>query len=103
MNEKLLKNINYFGVDTEKRKLTDECEELRDAITEYEFAKKSGYTYDLCSLREHIIEEFADVMVIMNQIKLYYDIPEKEIIPVMIEKLERQMERIENESNRFIK
>ena len=100
MNEKLLKNINYFGIDTEKRKVTDEADELRDAITEYEFAKKSEYSYDLYSLREHIIEEIADVQVVLNQFKLYYCIFDEEVKRVMIEKINRQMERIENEEQR---
>jgi NTP pyrophosphatase (non-canonical NTP hydrolase) len=94
MNEKLLKNINHYGIDEEKRKVTEEADELREAITEYEFAKKSVYTYDLYSLREHIIEEIADVQVVLNQFKLYYRIPDEKVRDVMIKKIDRQMERI---------
>lgn len=36
MNEKLLKNINHYGVDTELRKLNEECYELIEAIIDYE-------------------------------------------------------------------
>ena len=101
MNEKLIKNINYFGIDEEKRKVTEEADELREAITEYELITKSGVfrTSDETEAFNHIIEEIADVQVVLNQFKLYYRIPDEKVRDVMIEKIDRQMERIENESN----
>lgn len=94
MNEKLLKNINHYGVDTEKRKLNEECYELIEAITEYRYVEIYKGSPAEKYHKEHIIEEIADVQVLLNQFKLYYGISDEEVKNVMIEKIERQMERI---------
>lgn len=88
MNEKLLKNINHYGLRTELRKLNEECYELIEAIREYE-AVYSKHNY-----KQYIIEEIADVQVLLNQFKLYYGIADREVKEVMIKKIDRQMERI---------
>ena len=49
--------------------------------------------------KEHIKEELADVMVMLKQFQLYYDIPTTEIREVMKNKVERQLERIKVENN----
>jgi NTP pyrophosphatase (non-canonical NTP hydrolase) len=112
MNEKLLKNINHYGVNHQQRKLQEEVFELQEAITRYEFAKKDNKAelefsgeekWDLEHFKKHIIEELADVQMMINQFKLYYEILDKAVTNVMIYKTDRQMERIENEDNRFIK
>lgn len=41
-------------------------------------------------------------MVLLNQFKLYYGISDEEVKNVMIEKLERQMERIENDCMKYM-
>lgn len=47
--------------------------------------------------KEHIKEELADVMVMLKQFQLYYNISTKEIKEVMKYKVDRQIERIEYE------
>ena len=88
MNEKLLKNINFYGLKTELRKLNEECYELIEAIREYE------EVYSKHNYKQYIIGEIADVQVLLNQFKLYYGIADREVKEVMIEKIDRQMERI---------
>ena len=44
---------------------------------------------------EHIKEEIADVMVMLKQFQLYYNIPTEEIKKVMKNKIDRQIKRIE--------
>lgn len=47
--------------------------------------------------KEHIKEEIADVMVMLKQFQLYYDIPTEDIKAIMKNKVDRQLERIEYE------
>ena len=104
--EKLLRNINYYGVQREKRKLAEEVDELIEAITEYEFAKKTneiclkkGYEeiWDLDILRKHIVEELGDTMTVLEQFRFYYMLLVKEITESMRIKIDRQMNRIDEE------
>lgn len=108
MNEKLRKIINYYGIDSQLKYLQTEVFELNKAIIENRnigaietFAIqvtnllkkiKSGDSVD-CS-KEHITEELADVMVMLKQIQLFYNIPTKDIKKVMVNKTNRQLERI---------
>ena len=47
--------------------------------------------------KEHIKEEIADVMVLLKQFQLYYNISTDDIKQVMKEKVNRQLERIAKE------
>ena len=49
--------------------------------------------------REHVIEEIADVMVMLKQIQLNYNIKTDDIKEVMKFKIERQLERIKEDAN----
>lgn len=105
MNEKLLKNINHYGVDIELRKLNEEVFELQETIIVNEFIKRKFPKYHEIfkrQIKEHITEELADVQVLLNQFKLYYEIPDEEVKEVMIKKIERQMERIENDCMKYM-
>ncbi len=47
--------------------------------------------------KEHIKEEIADVMVLLKQFQLYYDISTEEIKSIMKDKIARQLERMAKE------
>ena len=109
--EKLLNIINHYGVNNQQRKLQEEVFELNEAIFDYENTYYEPYTDSLEErtiteeeqkkhLKEHIAEEIADVEVMLMQFKEYYHIDGNDILKVMNEKINRQIERIENESNR---
>ena len=49
--------------------------------------------------RENLIEEVADVLVMVTQIQLMYYIPDDEVEKVMRLKLNRLKERMQDESN----
>lgn len=99
MNEKLLKNINHYGVNHQQRKLQEEVFELQEAIiniktfdfivNDYPEIKENRLAFI-----KHLIEEIADVQVLLNQFKLYYEISDEEVKEVMIKKIDRQMKRI---------
>lgn len=98
MNEKLQKIINHYGIDKQLKYFQSEVFELNEAIIEREI----HWNYDteiqnIKSYDRHIAEEIADVMVMLKQIQLYYDISTEDIEEIMTFKVNRQLERIEKE------
>jgi len=88
--DKLFEIINHYGVIPQLRQFNEECFELIEAIYEHEFEQVSN--------KEHIIEEIADVFVMLEQFIVYYDIDyKKEIMPIEDFKIERQLGRINND------
>lgn len=97
MEEKLLKIINHYGVMPQLKYFQSEVFELNEAIIKYE---NDDYIYDEeteWERREDIAEEIADVMVMLEQFKLYYGITSEEITEIFWSKVDRQIGRIENE------
>ena len=90
MNEKELKIINHFGLRNQLKKLNEECYELIEAITDYED------DYARNGTKENIIEEMADVMVLLRQFQGHYNITDIDIAFKMLYKTNRTIERIEN-------
>ena len=98
MKERLLKIIKHFGIAHQKRKFGEECDELKEAITEYELAKKinkllckvdSNAYLDLIAFKNHIIEEIGDVYVVLLQFQQYYGIETEEVVHSMLGKIKR--------------
>lgn len=92
MKEDLLKIINQYGVFNQLKKLNEECYELIEAINDYiyEIDPEEGQ-----NCFNHIEEEFADVMVVLEQFKALYELDNDKIVDIMYSKIERQLERIE--------
>lgn len=88
-NDKVLKIINYYGLKHQLKKLSEEHHELLEAIYEY-FGSDNGD-------KEHIKEEIADVMVVLDQIVNYFNIKTDDIKSVMTDKINRTLKRIEDE------
>ena len=94
--EKLLKIINTYGVNNQQRKLAEEVFELNEAIITAEYNRYVGIVRKPCdSCIEHIAEEIADVMVMLEQFKIYYGISSEDITKIFLEKVDRQIKRIE--------
>ena len=87
MKDKLLQIINHYGIEHQQRKLEEEIFELQQAITLFETS----------TTKYNIEEELADVMVLLHQIKFYYDLDDVEVSRIFTNKIDRQLERIENE------
>lgn len=81
---KYKKIINYYGINAQLKKLTEEVYEFEEAVLE-----KHN--------KEHITEEIADILVILQQFKEKYNIDLAEINKVMQYKVDRQIRRIEKE------
>ena len=93
----------HYGVNAQQRKLAEEVFELQEAIYQY-IAQKEACENVGCSrihidkCKEHIAEEIADVLNLIEQFMYYYDIDfDKEVLEIKHQKVARQLERIENE------
>ena len=93
MKEDLLKIIMHYGVNAQQKQLAEEVFELQEAITTLDCRR-----YDIEGDEiDNITEEIADVLVLLNQFKAYYNIPDTTLLVFMQSKIDRQLERIKNE------
>lgn len=115
MRNKLLRIIKYYTVKNQLKYFQSEVFELNEAIIQHENKNPivsavesinkamssvfSGVKSKVSSI-EHIGEEIADVMVMLEQFRLYYDIPIEDIKKTFKEKVERQNQRIDDEINK---
>lgn len=101
MKDKLLKIINHYGIDKQLKYIHSEYFELDESIIQKEYpAIVKGHKNDELDRLEnnHIIEELADVMVMLKQFQYYYGITDEQIEDIMNYKTDRQLERIEKEN-----
>lgn len=112
MNEKLRKIVNHYGINKQLKYLQSEIFELSEAVIKDRntgcFENALDTIFRVCAplintkyvdtSKEHIKEEIADVMVMLKQIQLYYNISTADIKEVMKNKVARQIERIKKEA-----
>ena len=98
MKENLLQIINHYGVLPQLKHFNSEVFELTEAIINAENNRLIGISRKPSKLAiEHIVEEIADVLNMVEQFMYYYDIDIKDVVEIKHQKIHRQMERIENE------
>ena len=102
MKTKLLTIINHYGINNQQRKLQEEVFELQHALIKYQEAEMFNdvsedkiITLDL--LEHDITEEIADVCVLLMQFANYYKLNSADIGKIIWDKVNRQIERINNE------
>jgi NTP pyrophosphatase (non-canonical NTP hydrolase) len=87
--EDLMEVITHFGLSNQLKKLNEEVFELIEAI-HFDMGDEESL--------DHIKEEYADVSLVLNQIKEYFEIGYAEdVLPRMTYKLDRTLKRIEEE------
>lgn len=97
MENYFLKIIEHFGVNNQQRKLQEEIFELQEAITIHEFKKTVEYEvplFEIVGTREDIIEEMADVFILLGQFKSYFDVSDEELEKNILKKINRTLDRI---------
>ena len=110
MKEKLLTIIRYYGIKKQLKYFQSEVFELNEAVINKldrdEFNPFVGLIRVVNKVTgketkdeyvEHIAEEIADVLVMLEQIRLNYNIPTSDIKKIMEYKTDRQIERIKKE------
>ena len=83
MND-LLTIFNTYGKSHQVSKLLEEVGEFIETVINED--------------KKNMVQEIADVMVLLEQFKLYYEITSEEITEVFWSKVERQLEGIKNET-----
>ena len=98
MKDKLIQIIECFGINSQLKKLNEECYELIEAIRDYEdmYMKCDCDSQYLKNEKEHIEEELADMMVMLEQFANYYEIDVNKILKIAEKKVDRTIEIIEN-------
>ena len=90
-HEAAAKIITHYGAAHQLVKLCEECGELTQQAAKC-YDKGIPYSDDM-------IEEIADVLVMIKQFETVMTQPDRDLIDKIItEKLERQLDRIEEES-----
>lgn len=93
INEAIGEIAEHYGVKAQSMQTCEECAELIQAV--------SKLTRGVTEMRiSALVEEIADVRIMMSQLMQLYGIPETEIATLVERKLERQLERIKGEQKR---
>lgn len=99
MKENLLQIINHYSVLPQLKHFNSEVFELQEAIINAENNRLIGISRKPSELAiEHIVEEIADVLNMVEQFMCYYDIDIKDVIEIKHQKINRQLERINKEN-----
>lgn len=80
--------FDHYGIDSQARILQEECAELIQAVSKIFRYGVTSETY------ENLIEELADVSIMLEQMKYWL---KDDLTGVIDVKLQRQKERIANE------
>lgn len=99
MKDKLLKIIKNYGVIPQLKYFQTEVFELNEAIIYERATSKYGDEGNDYKFIKHIAEEIADVLNMVEQFMYYYDIDIQDVIEIKHQKINRQLERIENEKD----
>lgn len=89
MKADLLKIINHYGINNQLKQFNEESYELIEAILNHEWLKEKGLE-DI----NHVVEEIADVLVMVSQFVEYYQIEEEMLDWYMNYKVKRQLDRM---------
>ena len=84
------RNIKYHGIEQETTIAMEECSELIQAISK---CKRYGC---INKYRENLIEEMADVLIMIDELKMIYQISDVDISDIRQYKMNRQSYRIKN-------
>ena len=89
----------HYGVESQKGILTEECAELIQAVSKLTRAEQSGKVFDKTEAMLNLVEEMADVTIMIEQILYAYwkNAGDAKLDYYIKQKLTRQLGRIESE------
>lgn len=88
MKQDLLNIIKHYGLRNQLKKLSEEVYEFQEAILMDDGSEES---------LNHIIEEYSDIQVILEQFLNFYELDITKIIETKVKKTARTLRRIEDE------
>ena len=84
--------IGQYGIEMQSLVAVEELSELQKAITKLiRYPEKSTQPLEYKGLRSNLVEEMADVLIVMDQMKYYYGISDDETNDIIQAKQERMM------------
>lgn len=87
MENNLLRIINHYGYEKQSRKTIEELAELTVAINKYiDDPEENKF--------KNLIEEIADVEIMIQQLKIIHDIDPGVIYDIKVKKINREINRI---------
>lgn len=113
MKKDLLKIINNYGLNEQLKYMQSEIYELNEAVIRHQEHLRNPIDVVLNALEpafafvgnrepddnlKSIKDELADVMVMLKQIQYYFNISDSDIVDIMKYKIDRQLKRINDES-----
>lgn len=89
----------HYGIEGQKGILTEECAELIQAVSKLTRAEQSGKVFDKTEAMLNLVEEMADVTIMIEQILHAYwkNAGDAKLDYFIDQKLTRQLGRIESE------
>lgn len=87
MKEDKLKIITYYGIRKQLKKLSEEVYEFQEAVLMDDSGEEA---------LKHIIEEYADIELVLEQFKEYYELNNVDIVEMKVKKAMRTLERIDD-------
>lgn len=86
---------DYYGDNVQRRQLVEECSELIQALCKYERAIENRGGANIVKVEKNILEELADVIIMVEQVSKAMFGSGGELLNNMIDyKLNRQLSRI---------
>lgn len=100
IREMNLETAKYYGYEAQSNQLVEECAELIQAVNKYrrvETGLGQPVAEDKKAIaRDNLVEEIADVELMLEQVKYLLQIPEDELLAVKTFKVNRTRERMES-------
>lgn len=92
MDNVLISTLEYHGVNLQLLKISEECAELIVSIQKYLILGKNSKTNKRTKQRADIIDELADVIILMKMSEMIFN--KQEIRDRIVFKVNRQKERL---------
>lgn len=90
--------MDRYGIQNQSLVAMEELSELQKAVSKLvRYPEERTKPFDFKGLRNNLIEEMADVLICMDQLKEYYNINHAEIQSTIASKQARQAKRLEEE------
>lgn len=89
---------DHYGYEPQSRQLIEELSELIKAVCKHNRKFCGEYLAESaeCPEKDAIIEEMADVIIMMCQLDYLISIDANDVLEMIEKKLDRQIERIKN-------
>lgn len=96
VEEKLEVIANFYGYETQSRNCIEEMAELTQAINKLWRKQNIEKTMDdtLQTEKENIVEEMADVVIMLKQMQYLLSVPDEVLNKKTMEKVDRQLQRM---------